>query len=134
VTAHAGQLGAARVAAEAGVDAIEHGFELDAGVASLMARRGIMLVTTLTVFRSWISFGSTTRIPTYAGRQAVWRERLEVAEASVRAAGRAGVAIAAGTDFGGGSARANQLAWEVESLVGRAGADGRSGSGDLARR
>jgi imidazolonepropionase-like amidohydrolase len=27
------------------------------------------------------------------------------------------VAIAAGTDFGGGSARANHLAWEVGSLV-----------------
>jgi imidazolonepropionase-like amidohydrolase len=27
------------------------------------------------------------------------------------------VAIATGTDFGGGSSRANQLAWEVESLV-----------------
>jgi imidazolonepropionase-like amidohydrolase len=27
------------------------------------------------------------------------------------------VKIAAGTDFGGGSLRANQLAWEVESLV-----------------
>ena len=25
--------------------------------------------------------------------------------------------IAAGTDFGGGSLRANQLAWEIESLV-----------------
>jgi len=42
---------------------------------------------------------------------------LEVAEASVRAARAAGVRIAAGTDFGGGSSRANQLAWEVESLV-----------------
>jgi len=31
--------------------------------------------------------------------------------------GRDGVRIAAGTDFGGGSLRANQLAWEVESLV-----------------
>ena len=27
------------------------------------------------------------------------------------------MAICAGTDFGGGSARANQRAWEVESLV-----------------
>jgi imidazolonepropionase-like amidohydrolase len=36
---------------------------------------------------------------------------------SVQLARRAGVAIAAGTDFGGGSLRANQLAWEVESLV-----------------
>jgi hypothetical protein len=29
----------------------------------------------------------------------------------------AGVLVAAGTDFGGGSLRANQLAWEVETLV-----------------
>jgi len=28
-----------------------------------------------------------------------------------------GVLIAAGTDFGGGSTRANQLAWKVECLV-----------------
>lgn len=38
-------------------------------------------------------------------------------EASERLARSAGVAIAAGTDFGGGSLRASQLAWEVESLV-----------------
>lgn len=37
--------------------------------------------------------------------------------ASVQTAHRAGVLIAAGTDFGGGSTRANQLAWEVECLV-----------------
>jgi imidazolonepropionase-like amidohydrolase len=30
---------------------------------------------------------------------------------------RAGVRIAAGTDFGGGSTRANQMAWEIECLV-----------------
>ena len=29
----------------------------------------------------------------------------------------AGVLIAAGTDFGGGSLRANHLAWEVQTLV-----------------
>ena len=43
--------------------------------------------------------------------------RAERAEESVRLAHAAGVAIATGTDFGGGSTRANQLAWEVESLV-----------------
>ena len=48
------------------------------------------------------------------------RERLEPAEASVRLARSAGVCIAAGSDFGGGSTRAGQLAWEVEALV-RAG-------------
>jgi len=41
----------------------------------------------------------------------------EAAQESVRLAHTAGVLIAAGTDFGGGSLRANQLAWEVEALV-----------------
>ncbi|HET7677140.1 MAG TPA: amidohydrolase family protein [Candidatus Limnocylindrales bacterium] len=119
VTAHSGRLEGARVAAEAGVDSIEHGFELDADVAATMARNGVALVTTLTVMRSWLTFGQTTRLERFAsadGRARV-RARLERAETSVGHAHRAGVAIAAGTDFGGGSARANQLAWEVESLV-----------------
>jgi imidazolonepropionase-like amidohydrolase len=117
--AHAGHLGGARVAAEAGVDSIEHGFVLDAAVAAIMAERGVVLVTTLTVLRSWLTFGTTTRIGTFAaqGRPAAIAAQLETAEASLRVARDAGVAIAAGTDFGGGSARANQLAWEVESLV-----------------
>jgi imidazolonepropionase-like amidohydrolase len=119
VGAHAGHLAGARVAADAGVDSIEHGFVLDAGVARTMAERGIVLVTTLTVLRSWLTFGATTRIGTFAGagRPAAIASQLEAAEASVRVARDAGVAIAAGTDFGGGSGRANQLAWEVESLV-----------------
>jgi imidazolonepropionase-like amidohydrolase len=83
-----------------------------------MARRGTFLVSTLAVFRSWLSFGRTTRIGRFRGDGAdAIRARREAAEASVAAARRAGVAIAAGTDFGGGSLRANQLAWEVESLV-----------------
>jgi imidazolonepropionase-like amidohydrolase len=119
VTAHAGQLDGARVAAEASVDAVEHGFELDAGAAATLARNGVALVTTLTVLHSWRSFGRTTRMQRFAsddGRRTT-TARLEMAEASLRAARDAGVTIAAGTDFGGGSSRANQLAWEVESLV-----------------
>jgi imidazolonepropionase-like amidohydrolase len=119
VTAHAGHLAGARVAAEAGVDAIEHGFVLDAGVAALMADRGIRLVATLTVLRSWLTFGLTTQIPffTNGSSRAGIANQLEAAAASVRFARDAGVAICAGTDFGGGSPRANQLAWEVQSLV-----------------
>ena len=119
VTAHATNLEGAAAAAAAGVDAIEHGFVLDAEVARTMAANGVALVSTLTVLRSWLSFARTTRIDRFAspaGRAAI-TERLERAEASVRAARAAGVAVCAGTDFGGGSARANQLAWEVESLV-----------------
>ena len=119
VTAHSGRLSGARAGVAGGVDALEHGFELDADVARDMARRGTALVTTLTVMRSWLSFGRTTTLERFAtrdGRQAIV-DRLERAEESVRHARAAGVAICAGTDFGGGSARANQLAWEVESLV-----------------
>ena len=119
VTAHAGRVEGVRVGAEAGVDSIEHGFVLDADAAALMAERGVALVTTLTVLRSWISFGSTTQLERFAseGGAASIRDRLEVASASVRLARDAGVLIAAGTDVGGGSARAKQMAWEVASLV-----------------
>jgi imidazolonepropionase-like amidohydrolase len=119
VTAHSGRLAGARVGAEAGVDAIEHGWELDASVARTMATRNVALVTTLTALRSWLSFSRTTTISRFAtteGRRAVL-DRLERAEASVAAAKAAGVKIATGTDFGGGSPRANQLPWEVEALV-----------------
>ena len=119
VTAHASRLSGARVCAEAGVDSIEHGFELDADVARLMAGRGIALVTTMTVLKSWLTFGTTTTIPRFAGpgSRAQILDRLEGARHSVRLARQAGVAIVGGTDFGGGSARANQLPWEVECLV-----------------
>jgi imidazolonepropionase-like amidohydrolase len=119
VAAHVGKLAGVRVAVAGGVDSVEHGNQLDADVAREMAAGGVVLVTTLTVLRSFLSFGQTTHISTFAGsgRMAAWADELQTVEASVRIARKAGVTIAAGTDFGGGSARANQLAWEVESLV-----------------
>jgi imidazolonepropionase-like amidohydrolase len=119
VTAHSGRLDGARAGAEGRVDSLEHGFELDADVARTMAANDVALVSTLTVMRSWLTFSRTTSLPRFAsadGRRAV-QARLERAEESVGHALRAGVRICAGTDFGGGSPRADQLAWEVESLV-----------------
>jgi imidazolonepropionase-like amidohydrolase len=119
VTAHSGLLPGARVGAEARVNCIEHGFQLDADVARLMAAGGIALVSTLAVLESWQTFAATTRLPRFTteeGRGAI-AERRERAHESVRLAYAAGVLIAAGTDFGGGSLRANQLAWEVQTLV-----------------
>jgi len=119
VAAHSGRLNGAREAVAGGVDSIEHGFDLDADVAAEMARRGTTLVSTLAVMRSWLSFGDTTTMARFAGEsgRATIAARLEQGEASVRTARSAGVAIATGSDFGGGSLRANQLAWEVTSLV-----------------
>jgi imidazolonepropionase-like amidohydrolase len=84
-----------------------------------MAAAGMRLVSTLTVLRSWLSFARTTTLDLFASAGSAQHHAavLEAAEASVRLARDAGVVIAAGTDFGGGSPRANQLAWEVESLV-----------------
>ena len=119
VAAHSGRLSGAREGVLGGVDSIEHGFDLDAEIAGEMARRGTTLVSTLAVMRSWQSFGDTTAIERFAtdeGRDRIGARR-EQAEASIRVARDAGVAIATGSDFGGGSLRANQLAWEVTSLV-----------------
>jgi imidazolonepropionase-like amidohydrolase len=119
VTAHSGVLPGARVGAEAAVDSLEHGFELDVDVARTMAANNVALVSTLAVLESWRTFASTTKLPRFAdpeGRAKVAARR-EWAHESVRLAARAGVLIAAGTDFGGGSLRANQMAWEIECLV-----------------
>lgn len=118
VTAHAMSLGPARAAVFGGVDAIEHGFRLDADVCAEMARRGTRLVTTLIVPRSWLRIGEQSGgyWATRAGRRYAKR-LLERGEESARLARRAGVVICAGTDFGGGGSRAGQLAWEVASLV-----------------
>jgi imidazolonepropionase-like amidohydrolase len=119
VTAHAGRLDGARVGTAAAVDALEHGFELEAEVVADMVARGTFLVSTLAVFRSWRTFGRTTNLPRFATDDGRARldAREEAARASVALAHGAGVRIATGTDFGGGSTRANQLAWEVEALV-----------------
>jgi len=119
ITAHSGLFAGARVGIDAGVDSLEHGFELDSDLAARMARQGTFLVSTLAIFRSWASFARTTTLPRFVGdegKERTARRRVRAVE-SVRLAYGAGVRIAAGTDFGGGSLRANHLAWEVESLV-----------------
>lgn len=119
VAAHSGYLDGARVAAAAAVDSIEHGMELDDDIARTMKRNNVTLVSTLSVFASWESFARTTTIDRFTTDESRQRiaKRKEGAYAAVAAAKRAGVTIATGSDFGGGSVRAGHLAWEVELLV-----------------
>ena len=120
VACHSGYLDGARVAAEAGVDSIEHGMELDEDTVRAMKRNDVTLVSTLSVFASWETFARTTAIDRFAGvggRERI-AKRKDGAYAAVALARRAGVRIATGSDFGGGSVRAGHLAWEVELLVG----------------
>jgi imidazolonepropionase-like amidohydrolase len=119
VTAHATVLPGARAAVGGGVDCIEHGTRLDQDLVAEMASRNTFVVPTLGVVASWETFGSTTTIERFVGEDAAQRfaDRGDEARQSVRLAAAEGVRIAAGTDFGGGSLRANQMAWEVECLV-----------------
>jgi imidazolonepropionase-like amidohydrolase len=119
VTAHATNLPSVRAAISGGVDCVEHGTHLDEDLAGEMARRGTYLVPTLAINASWASFGDTTTLERFSSDEGRKRliDRRERAFASLRLAIDAGVRIAAGTDFGGGSLRANHLAWEIEHLV-----------------
>jgi imidazolonepropionase-like amidohydrolase len=119
VAAHGSGLANCRLAAEAAVDTLEHGFTLDQDIAGLLAANGVTLVSTLSVMHSWLTFGTTTTMDRFASEQGRSQitQRLEVAQESIRIAHRAGVPIAAGSDFGGGSVRAGHLAWEVQALV-----------------
>jgi imidazolonepropionase-like amidohydrolase len=117
ITAHAQGKGAA-VAAAAGVDSIEHGFGVDAATARQMTGR-TTLVPTLSVLESFKGFAATVG-GRFTEGQAATAALQEEAFAAVRAAKTAGVRIATGSDFGGGSVRPGHLAWEVDMLV-RAG-------------
>jgi imidazolonepropionase-like amidohydrolase len=119
VAAHAGRIAAIRTAVEAGVDTVEHGTQLDATTAQRMAALGTVLVSTLSVFRSWLTFGQTTTVPFYAApaSQSRLQGQLAGAEEAIRIARANGVTIVGGSDAGGGSGRANHIAWEFQSLV-----------------
>jgi len=119
ITAHATILDGARVGAEAGVDSIEHGMELNDAIAATMRAKNVALVSTLSVLASWATFERTTRIERFTGEEGKRRlgARREGAFAAIKAAHRARVRIVGGSDFGGGSVRAGHLAWEVEQLV-----------------
>ena len=93
-----------RVAAEAGVDTIDHGYTIEPDTAERMRGR-TALVSTLSVP---VAFNNATE--------------LALGVASVKTAHAAGVRIATGTDFGGGPPKAGNFALELELLV-RAGLD-----------
>jgi imidazolonepropionase-like amidohydrolase len=97
VSAHAGSSGAIQTALEIGVTSYEHGYDLDAETAGLMAARdGVFLTPTLCV----------TRCPEWMREHAFTEEQIDVAMetgpghlASIRNAVQAGVPLVNGTDY-----------------------------------
>ena len=111
VAVHAGNSQSIATAARAGVDSVEHGYQIDEATADLMAGRGTYLVPTLIV----------TQDPTYTkdpARPEWWRKKIERAAAehvrSFERARRAGVKIVLGSDAPG---IARHAILELETLV-----------------
>ena len=120
VTAHSLLLPGARAAVAAGVDALEPGFQLDADLAAADGRAGHGAGRdaggdALMGHPSQQRPGCPGSPRQRGGRCWPSAGRQHTSRSGWRSA--AGVLIAAGTDFGGGSLRANQLAWEVQALV-----------------
>ncbi|MCL6595119.1 MAG: amidohydrolase family protein [Firmicutes bacterium] len=104
VASHAQGADGVRMAVEAGVDTIEHGYYLDPAAVDAMAARGTVLVPTLVlarVYRETLAAG--TDMPAYRRRKQA--EAMDAMAESVRLALAAGVAIASGSDFVGAPGR-----------------------------
>lgn len=114
VTAHVFGTDALSGLIEAGIDCIEHGTGLTDELIAEMARRGTALVPTLINVDTFpgIADSAAGKYPTYAGHL---RELHAGAPDVVRRAVRAGVAVYAGTDAGGGIAH-GRIADEVAAL------------------
>jgi imidazolonepropionase-like amidohydrolase len=115
IACHANDPESCRLAAQAGVDSLEHGMFLGADDLAAMAANGSVLVPTLSVWDDWLFYGREMDWPpTRIARAEGLRDG---SRAAIAGALRAGVRIAAGTDAGGGSVRHGRIAREVELMI-----------------
>lgn len=116
VASHAGGNAGIRVALEAGVKTIEHGYFLDdPAVLELMLTKGIIYVPTLSVSRK-LAQGAPYGVSARAVKKA--EGILEAHAQAFQLARHAGIPIAMGTDFVGGPLlRHGENAQELERLV-----------------
>lgn len=115
VGAHAQATEGIKNAVLAGVDSVEHGVWLDEEAIEMMAARGTCLVATLTAPWQIAHMGAEAGVPRYMVEKG-WQV-LESHEASFRAAIRAGVRIAMGTDQGTPFNRPGENAQEPARMV-----------------
>lgn len=115
IACHANDSTSCRIAARAGVDSLEHGMFLDRADLAAMVALNTRLVPTLSAWDAMLFYSREMEWP------AARIQRIETMRDSSRAAFagalQAGVAIALGTDSGGGAARHGRVAREVELMV-----------------
>src|SRR2546422_2407137 len=113
ITTHAHGAGGMRVAAEAGVDSIEHATLLDEKTIKLIKERDVALIPTLLVVHSLLENASALDPVIVERTRAVFERHRE----GVRAAYKAGVRIATGTDAGASFTRHDRFAVELQLLT-----------------
>ena len=113
ITTHAHGSGGMRVAAEAGVDSIEHATLLDERTVRLLKERDVAIVPTLAAVHFMLDHADTLDPVVVERTRAVADRHRE----GVRMAHRAGIRIAAGTDAGTPFNRHGRFAVEVKLLA-----------------
>jgi imidazolonepropionase-like amidohydrolase len=113
ITTHAHGSGGMRVAAEAGIDSIEHATLLDEKTVRLIKERDVAIVPTLLVVQSLLDH-SDALDPVIVERTRAVSERHRE---GVRMAHKAGVRIATGTDAGAPFTRHDRFAMEPVLLA-----------------
>jgi imidazolonepropionase-like amidohydrolase len=101
VAVHAYDDAAARVAADASVDSIEHGYSLSEATLRLMAQKGIWLVPSDLTARAGVgidSKGHQLSLEEVRSLEAHWRERVRTSQERLQLAKRLKVPLAAGSD------------------------------------
>src|SRR5438128_154028 len=113
ITTHAHGAGGMRVAAEAGIDSIEHATLLDDKTIKLIKERDVALVPTLLVVHSLLENASALDSVIVERTRAVSEKHRE----GLLTAHKAGVRIATGTDAGASFTRHDRFAVELQLLT-----------------
>src|SRR5213594_42459 len=113
ITTHAHGSGGMRVAAEAGIDSIEHATLLDEKTVRLIKERDVAIVPTLLVVHSLLEHADELDAVVVQRARALSERHRE----GVRMAHKAGVRIATGTDAGASFTRHDRFAMEPQLLT-----------------
>jgi imidazolonepropionase-like amidohydrolase len=115
IACHANDPTSCRIAAQAGVDSLEHGMFLEANDLEAMAKNKTYLVPTMSVWDAMLYYARAVDWPETRKKRA--EDLRQGSRAAVTAAIKVGVKIALGTDAGGGAARHGRIAREAELMV-----------------
>jgi imidazolonepropionase-like amidohydrolase len=115
VTAHAYSQAAVGNALEAGVDCLEHGSFLERDQVDRIARDGVWLVPTLSVYQAMYAAGDELGTPDYLQRKT--EQVIRASRDSFRSVLEGGVRVAAGTDCGAPGHPHGVIAHELQAMV-----------------